>query len=87
MFLTDAEIDAMCEGVTRNADKRRRLRAMGLIVNEKPNGRPLVVRSHAEAVLSGRKAAAVAEVAEAAAPAAFKPDREAYILKFSKKAA
>ena len=54
MFLTDAEIDAMCAGVTRNADKRRRLRAMGLIVNEKPNGRPLVVRSHAEAVLSGR---------------------------------
>ena len=42
MFLTDAEIDAMCEGVKRNADKRRRLRAMGLIVNEKPNGRALV---------------------------------------------
>lgn len=83
LFLTDAEIDAMCEGVTRSADKRRKLRAMGLIVNEKPNGRPLVVRSHAEAVLSGRAAAVV----EVTGPAkAFAPDREAFILKFRKRA-
>lgn len=84
LFLSDAEIDAMCEGVSRNADRRRRLRDMGLIVNEKPNGRPLVVRSHAEAVLSGRKGAEIAEEAE---PTPFKPDREAYILKFRRKAA
>lgn len=84
LFLSDAEIDAVCEGVSRNADRRRRLREMGLIVNEKPNGRPLVVRSHAEAVLSGRKAAELVEAAEAKP---FQPDREAYILKFRRKAA
>lgn len=56
MFLTDAEINAMCDGLGPNshAAKCKRLREMGLIVNQKPNGRPLVVRSHAEAVLSGR---------------------------------
>lgn len=84
LFLSDAEVDAMCAGVSRNADKRRRLRAMGLIVNEKPNGRPLVVRSHAEAVLSGRKAA---EIVEEGQRTPFKPDREAYVLKFKRKAA
>ena len=56
LFLTDAEVDAMCDGPGANshAAKCKRLRNMGLIVNRKPNGRPLVVRSHAEAVLSGR---------------------------------
>jgi hypothetical protein len=83
VFLTDTEIDAMCAGVKRNADKRRKLRDMGLIVNEKPNGRPLVVRSHAEAVLSGRAAAVVEVVGP---DKAFTPDREAFILKFRKRA-
>lgn len=87
MFLSDAEIDALCVPYTRNADKRRHLRAMGLIVNEKPNGRPVVVRSHAEAVLSGRKEAEIAEVTAVATPTPFKPNREAFILKFGKKAA
>lgn len=54
LFLTDAEVDAMCEGLAMNAAKARHLRSMGLVVNVKPNGRPLVVRSHAEAVMSGR---------------------------------
>jgi hypothetical protein len=59
MFLTDEEIDAICEGLGANshAAKRKRLAGMGLIVNSKPNGRPLVLRSHAEAVLSPRPAA------------------------------
>lgn len=83
MFLTDAEIDAMCDGVSRNADKRRKLRAMGLIVNEKPNGRPLVVRSHAEAVLSGRLAT---EVAAAPAPRPTTGDTAAIIALFGRKA-
>lgn len=85
MFLTDAEIDAMCEGLgaSSHAAKIRRLAGMGLIVNRKPNGRPLVVRSHAEAVLSGRTEAATQQQSEKA----FAPDREAFILKFRRKPA
>ena len=88
MFLTDAEIDAICDGLGANshAAKCKRLAAMGLIVNRKPNGRPLVVRSHAEAVLSGR-----ADLdAAAQAPANAAPttgDRAAVIALFSRKAA
>ena len=93
MFLTDPEIDAMCEGLGPNshAAKIKRLQSMGLIVNRKPNGRPLVVRSHAEAVLSGRAAASASEAslngAQGQPPQEFKPDREAFILKFRRKAA
>ena len=82
MFLNDEEIDAMCAGVSLNAIKVKHLIAMGLIVNRKPNGRPLVVRAHAEAVLSGRAEAAAAEN-KALAP--FQPNRDAFILKFRRK--
>ena len=84
MFLNDEEIDAMCAGVSLNAIKVKHLIAMGLIVNRKPNGRPLVVRAHAEAVLSGR---AEAVAAEHKAPAPFQPNRDAFILKFRRKTA
>jgi hypothetical protein len=56
LFLTDAEIDALCEPLRQPAAQVRFLRASGLNVTVKPNGRPAVVRSHAEAVLSGRHA-------------------------------
>lgn len=56
MFLTDAEIDEICCPLTQPAAQQRFLRSLDLTVNEKPNGRPLVVRSHAEAVLSGMPA-------------------------------
>lgn len=48
--LTDAEIDSICDGYVQNAAKVRFLRAMGLTVRIKPNGRPLVNRSHYDAV-------------------------------------
>jgi hypothetical protein len=54
-WYTDKEIDDLCAGVITNAAKARHLRAMGLVVTLKPNGRPLVMRTHAEAVLSGLK--------------------------------
>ncbi|MDP3579104.1 DUF4224 domain-containing protein [Methyloversatilis sp.] len=54
MFLTDAEISRICEPLVQAAAQVRYLRELGLTVTTKPNGRPLVVRSHAEAVLSGR---------------------------------
>lgn len=48
--LTDSEIDAICDGYVQNAAKIRYLRGLGLTVERKPNGRPLVNRSHYDAV-------------------------------------
>lgn len=53
LWLSDSEIDDMCDGLINNAAKVRYLRTLGLTVTQKPNGRPLVMRIHAEAVLSG----------------------------------
>lgn len=44
--LTDAEIDAICDGYVQNAAKIRFLRSLGVHVERKPNGRPLVNRAH-----------------------------------------
>ena len=51
--LTDAEIDAICAGLVQNAARVRYLKRMGLVVRQKPNGRPLVNRAHYDAVTSG----------------------------------
>jgi len=58
--LTDAEIDAICDGLKQNAAKVRFLRGLGLHVERKPNGRPLVNRSHYDAVLGSSRATSVA---------------------------
>jgi len=94
MFLTDPEIDQICEGLGPNshAAKVKRLQSLGLIVNRKPNGRPLVVRAHAEAVLSGRAQAAAEELAaagahESGAPRPTTGDRAAVIALFGRKKA
>jgi hypothetical protein len=41
---SDAEVDNMCAGLKQNAAKRRYLISLGLRVDRKPNGRPLVWR-------------------------------------------
>lgn len=54
LWLTDSEIADLCDGLTQPAAQARYLREnFGLTVGIKPSGRPVVVRSHAEAVLSG----------------------------------
>lgn len=53
--LTDYEIDNICAGLTQNAAKVKFLKRMGLVVRQKPNGRPLVCRSHYEMTTSGRR--------------------------------
>jgi hypothetical protein len=50
--LSDSEIDSICAGYVQSAAKVRYLRAMGLVVRQKPNGRPLVNRAHYVAVMS-----------------------------------
>lgn len=43
--LTDAEVDQICAGLVQNAAKIRYLKALGLRVERRPNGRPLVARA------------------------------------------
>lgn len=50
-YLTDAEIAGMCEPLKQPAAQCRRLKAMGLHVVQKPNGRPLVLRTELDRVL------------------------------------
>ena len=47
-WYTDQEIDDLCAGLCTSAAKVRHLRAQGLTVTQKPNGRPLVIRAHAD---------------------------------------
>lgn len=49
--LTDVEIDAICDGLRQNAAKVRFLTRLGLVVHQKPNGRPLVNRAHYHAIM------------------------------------
>lgn len=51
--LSDLEIDQICDGLTQNAARVRYLRRMGLVVRQKPNGRPLVNRAHYDAAMNG----------------------------------
>ena len=50
-FLADAEVAALCEGLEQPAAQLRFLRGLGLMVERKPNGRPLLMRSELERVL------------------------------------
>jgi hypothetical protein len=59
--LTDQEIDQICAGLTQSAARVRYLKRMGLVVRQKPNGRPLVNRSHYDAVTSNTKAVTMNE--------------------------
>lgn len=54
--LTDAEVDAICEGLSQGAAKVRYLRGLGLRVARRPNGRPLVARADWERVYARRQA-------------------------------
>lgn len=53
--LTDFEIDNICAGYKQNAAKVRFLQRMGLRVRQKPNGKPLVSRTHYEMVVVGER--------------------------------
>lgn len=51
MDLLDSEIDDICQGLVQNFAKVRFLERLGLTVRRKPNGRPLICRSHYHAVM------------------------------------
>jgi hypothetical protein len=54
-FLSDEEINKMCEPLEQPAAQIRFLKRLGLVVNRKPNGRPLVARGEYERVCVGRQ--------------------------------
>lgn len=85
LWLDDAVIDRMCQGVTQNAAKVRALKAMGLTVAEAPNGRPLVLYSNVALVFGGvPQALSATNTTEARATPT--PDRAAFKLLYGKKA-
>jgi hypothetical protein len=54
-FLSDAEIQSLCDGLPQPAAQCRYLARLGLLVNRKPNGRPLLARSEFERVLGAAR--------------------------------
>lgn len=46
--LSDAEIDEICKPLTQHAAQLRYLRSLGLLVNRRPDGSPLVSRAEWE---------------------------------------
>lgn len=47
-WLTQSEIDDLCEPLKQHAAQLRFIRHLGITVREKPNGAPLVMRVHFE---------------------------------------
>lgn len=51
-ILTTNEINELCSGLTQHAAQVRFLKGLGLTVSGKPNGAPIVSRSHFDSVTS-----------------------------------
>ena len=82
-WLSPGEIEDLCDGLVQPAAQIRYLRdSLRLTAHTKPNGRPLVLRSHMEDVLAGLPIKKRKE-RPAAAPA--QPDVGALVLAFSRK--
>lgn len=60
-WYTDEEVDNLCEPLTQDAAKAKFLRKeYGLYVTRRRNGKVLLMRAHAEAVLGGAVAQGLA---------------------------
>ena len=51
-WLAQSEIDDLCEPLKQHAAQLRFIRGLGIVVREKPNGAPLVMRSHFESSMN-----------------------------------
>ena len=51
-WLSQAEVDDLCQPLKQAAAQVRYLREQGLAVRTKPNGQPLVLRSNVEEVMN-----------------------------------
>lgn len=54
-FLSDAEVAGLCEGLIAPSAQIRYLQRLGMLVQRKPNGRPLLMRSELERVLGAAR--------------------------------
>lgn len=50
--LSDEEVDAICKGLKQSAAKIRHLHSLGLRVDRRPNGRPLIARAEWDRVFA-----------------------------------
>lgn len=67
-FLSDAELQALCDGLEQPAAQLRYLKRLGLHVERKPNGRPLLMRSELERVLGAGRMMPANDASQAARP-------------------
>lgn len=83
MWLTDTQLDELCEGITREQKARRCkfLKALGLHVIVTPSGAPRVLCSNVEAVLGGLPVAS----GKTQTPADVQPDRAALVAHLTKR--
>lgn len=77
-YLTDAEIADICAPLVQASAQTRHLKAMGLLVRSKPNGRPLVARAEFD------RAMITTTQATAANGTGAQPDRAALLMMFAK---
>lgn len=54
-YLTDSEINQICEPLTNGAAQIRFFAKLGMVAKPKPSGRPLVARAEFERVMTGAK--------------------------------
>lgn len=81
-FLTQTQVDQICEGLTQKAAKVRYLRSLGLHVTIKPNGDPHVARSEYERVLGAARVDS--RTTKISAPGS-EPDTSAAILQLNRR--
>lgn len=51
-WLSQQEIDDLCDPLTQHAAQIRFIRSLGITVQPKPSGAPLVIRAHFDAVMN-----------------------------------
>jgi len=51
-WLSQAEIDDLCDPLTQHAAQLRYMRGLGLTVGTKPSGAPLLMRNHFDDVMT-----------------------------------
>ena len=76
-WLSQEEVDDLCEPLKQHAAQLRYIRRQGIAARTKPNGAPLVMRSHLEEVMSPAK--------KKQKPVKFEPNVEGLRLAFSSK--
>ena len=69
-YLTDSEINEICDPLTQPHAQRRFLLNLGILVKKKPNGRPLVSRAEFERAMMNNPAKA-SEIGSQPNPAAY----------------